>query len=75
MEIYNEAAYDLLDPARQAGPLEELPRVTILEDESGVCHTRGLSVYRANSEEEALNLVCHPHVFVHVSAVQRNTAS
>ena len=32
-------------------------RVTMLEDEDGNCHLRNLSMHRANSEEEALNLL------------------
>ena len=34
-----------------------LPRVTLLEDEAGAVHLRGLSVHGAASEEEALNLL------------------
>jgi kinesin family member 6/9 len=66
LEIYNEAAYDLLHPQRGGTGLEDLPHVTVLEDAQGNCHARGLSMHRADSEEEALNLVprisCHEQV-------------
>ena len=61
LEIYNEAGYDLLDPQHdQMGTkmsLEELPKVTMLEDDDGNVHLRGLSMHLANSEEDALNLL------------------
>ena len=57
LEIYNDVGYDLLDPAREARALEELPTVAALEDEDGRVHLRRLSRHRAASEEEALNLV------------------
>ena len=65
LEIYNEAGYDLLDPAREARMLEDLPRVHVMEDEAGAIHVRDLSMHRAATEEEALNLVwgrCYQHV-------------
>ena len=59
VEIYNEAGYDLLDPAREGtvASLADLPRVGVLEDDDGRLHMRNLSLHRAGSEEEALNLV------------------
>jgi kinesin family protein 6/9 len=57
LEIYNEAGYDLLDPDREARVLEDLPRVHVMEDEAGRIHMRNLSMHRAATEEEALNLV------------------
>lgn len=57
MEIYNEVGYDLLAPAGEVRELEDLPRVAVREDEAGSVHLGHLSVHRANSEEEALNLV------------------
>ena len=61
LEIYNESGYDLLDPQHdQMGTkmtLEELPKVTMLEDDDGNVHLRGLSMHLANSEEDALNLL------------------
>ena len=47
----------------QATPLSEpltptpSPQVTLLEDEDGYIHLRNLSMHRANSEEDALNLL------------------
>ena len=46
MEIYNEVAYDLLDPSREVKDLDDLPRVVIMEDEDGKYHLRNLSVHR-----------------------------
>jgi kinesin family member 6/9 len=57
MEIYNETAYDLLDPSHETKQLEDLPRVSFMEDDDGNVHLRGLSMHVANNEEEALNLL------------------
>ncbi len=57
LEIYNEAGYDLLDPGREVAKLEDLPRVSVLEDDEGTVHLRNLSVHRSANEEEALTLV------------------
>ena len=58
MEIYNEAAFDLLATARdQVRSLEDLQRVHMLEDADAHMHLRNLSVHRADTEEAALNLV------------------
>jgi kinesin family protein 6/9 len=57
LEIYNESGYDLLDPSQESKALEELPRVSLMEDEDGNVHLRGLSMHMASSEEEALNLL------------------
>ena len=57
MEIYNEVGYDLLAPAGEVRELEDLPHVAVREDEAGAVHLGHLSVHRASSEEEALNLV------------------
>ena len=35
MEIYNETAYDLLDPSQETKQLEDLPRVNFMEDDDG----------------------------------------
>ena len=32
-------------------------KVSMLEDEDGNCHLKNLSMHRANTEEEALNLL------------------
>ncbi len=58
VEIYNEVAYDLLNATRDAvHSLEDLQRVTLLEDGDAVVHARNLSLHRAATEQEALNLV------------------
>ena len=61
LEIYNEAGYDLLDPSHETKGLDDLPRVSLLEDSDGKIHLKNLSSQLARDEEEALNLLCaHP---------------
>ncbi|XP_031203661.1 kinesin-like protein KIF6 [Mastomys coucha] len=57
LEIYNECGYDLLDPRHEASKLEDLPKVTILEDPDQNIHLKNLSLHQATTEEEALNLL------------------
>ncbi|XP_056674154.1 kinesin-like protein KIF6 isoform X4 [Monodelphis domestica] len=57
LEIYNECGYDLLDPRHEASSLEDLPKVTILEDPDQNIHLKNLSLQQAATEEEALNLL------------------
>jgi kinesin family member 6/9 len=37
LELYNETGYDLLDPSHETKALEDLPKVSMLEDEHGEC--------------------------------------
>ncbi|KAM6280655.1 kinesin-like protein KIF6 isoform 2-T2 [Porphyrio hochstetteri] len=57
LEIYNECGYDLLDPRNKPSRLEDLPKVTIMEDPDQNIHLKNLSLQQATSEEEALNLL------------------
>ncbi|XP_015280992.1 PREDICTED: kinesin-like protein KIF6 [Gekko japonicus] len=57
LEIYNECGYDLLDPRHEASRLEDLPKVTIMEDPDQNIHLKHLSLHQAINEEEALNLL------------------
>ncbi|KAM4692828.1 kinesin-like protein KIF6 [Discoglossus pictus] len=57
LEIYNECGFDLLDPRHEASKLEDLPKVTIMEDPDQNIHLKNLSLQQANNEEEALNLL------------------
>ncbi|XP_018610608.2 kinesin-like protein KIF6 isoform X1 [Scleropages formosus] len=57
LEIYNEVGYDLLDPRHEAPRLEDLPKVSIMEDNDQNIHLRNLSLQQSASEEEALNLL------------------
>uniref|UniRef100_A0A8C8RH54 Kinesin-like protein n=1 Tax=Pelusios castaneus TaxID=367368 RepID=A0A8C8RH54_9SAUR len=57
LEIYNECGYDLLDPRHEASKLEDLPKVTIMEDPDQNIHLKNLSLQQATNEEEALNLL------------------
>lgn len=57
LELYNETGYDLLDPSHETKALEDMPKVTLLEDEHGNFHFKNLSLHCANSEEEALELL------------------
>lgn len=57
LEIYNECGYDLLDPKHDAAKLEDLPKVTLMEDTDQNIHLKNLSIHPGNTEEEALNLL------------------
>jgi kinesin family protein 6/9 len=57
LEIYNDCGYDLLDVTHETKSIEDLPKVTMLEDEFGNFHFKNLSHHPADSEEEALNLL------------------
>lgn len=57
LEIYMEQGYDLLDPSHETKKLEDLPKVTMLEDEHGNFHLKNLSMHVADTEEDALNLL------------------
>ncbi|CAM4537606.1 unnamed protein product [Lepidochelys olivacea] len=57
LEIYNECGYDLLNPRHEASRLEDLPKVTIMEDPDQNIHLKNLSLQQATNEEEALNLL------------------
>eukprot|EP00899_Mesostigma_viride_P007228 jgi/Mesvir1/16506/Mv10060-RA.1 len=75
LEIYNEQGYDLLDPDHETKTLEELPRVTLQEDEENRIHLRNLSAHQATNEEEALNLLFLGDTCRAVSATPMNMAS
>ena len=55
MEIYNENGYDLLDENREATTLQDLPKVSIMEDENGAFQLRNLKIKPCRSEEDAMN--------------------
>eukprot|EP00833_Pecoramyces_ruminatium_P013722 jgi/Orpsp1_1/1187754/evm.model.d7180000059928.1 len=57
LEIYNENGYDLLDSSREAKKLEDLPKVSLMEDDENRIHIRNLASIPAVNEEEALNLL------------------
>uniref|UniRef100_A0A663LLN8 Kinesin-like protein n=1 Tax=Athene cunicularia TaxID=194338 RepID=A0A663LLN8_ATHCN len=57
LEIYNECGYDLLDSRHEASRLEDLTKVTIMEDPDQNIHLKNLSLQQATNEEEALNLL------------------
>lgn len=55
LELYNENGYDLLDPLHDIKQLEDLTKVTVLEDQSGGIKIRNLSTVNISNEEEAIN--------------------
>lgn len=57
LEIYNEQGYDLLDPSHESKALEDLNKVSMLEDEFGNFHLKNLTMHPADTEEDALNLL------------------
>ncbi|GLE04744.1 hypothetical protein PINS_up013723 [Pythium insidiosum] len=78
LEIYNNQGYDLLDPQHDAAKtksLEDLPKVSMLEDEDGNCHLRNLSMHLVHSEEDALNLLFLGDTNRAVSETPMNLAS
>ncbi|KAG7197314.1 hypothetical protein KM043_018432 [Ampulex compressa] len=61
LEIYNENGYDLLDRKQrhEFAPtrLEDLPRVTIQEDEIGRLHLKNLTFHCVGNEQDAFELL------------------
>ena len=60
LEIYNQSGYDLLmesNHSSAASSFDEIPKVTMMEDEFGHFHFKHLSVRPVSSEEDALNLL------------------
>ncbi|XP_043467056.1 kinesin heavy chain-like [Leptopilina heterotoma] len=60
LEIYNENGYDLLNRKQEwslATKIEDLPRVTIQEDETGTLHLKNLSFWPVTNEKDALDLL------------------
>lgn len=57
LEIYNESGFDLLAAKREAKKFEDLPKVSLLEDEDNNIHLKNLSVHQANSAEEGIDLL------------------
>ncbi|XP_035739523.1 kinesin-like protein KIF6 [Vespa mandarinia] len=63
LEIYNEYGYDLLDrkqqqqqQVQQTMRLEDLPRISIQEDEKGILHLKNLTFHNVKSEDQAMDL-------------------
>jgi len=57
LEIYNQSGYDLLMENNHNSNADEVPKVTMLEDEDGNFHFKNLSMHMVSSEEDALNLL------------------
>ena len=55
MELYNENGFDLLNPTHDMKQLEDLEKVTVLEDQNGGIKIRNLSTVSVANEEEAIN--------------------
>jgi kinesin family member 6/9 len=68
MEIYNHTAFDLLDPSREIKELADLPPVTILEDDDGKYHMRGLSLNRWPTENGHCTTVSHQSCLLSIPA-------
>eukprot|EP00906_Rhabdomonas_costata_P011935 RCo016986 len=56
LQIYNEKGSDLLNRGKDSSSLEELPKVTVMEDADETI-LKGLEMHVANSVEDALNLL------------------
>ncbi|XP_072386507.1 kinesin-like protein KIF6 [Diabrotica undecimpunctata] len=59
LEIYNETGYDLLGTKQSntTKTIDELPRVSLLEDKNGDAHIRNLNVFPVSTEQEAMRLL------------------
>ncbi|XP_058604704.1 kinesin-like protein KIF6 isoform X3 [Onychostoma macrolepis] len=57
LEIYNETGYDLLNPQHETSLMEDLQKVTIMEDPDQNIHLKSLSLQQSANEEEALDLL------------------
>lgn len=75
LEIYQNQGYDLLDSAQDTSSMEDLPRVSLMEDEDGRFHLRNLSAHRASTEEDALNLLFMGDTNRMISETPMNMAS
>ena len=75
LEIYNEQGFDLLDPSHDSKCLEDLPKVSMLEDAFGNYHLKNLSMHTADNEETALNLLFTGDTNRAISETSMNLAS
>ena len=57
IEIYGNSGYDLLDENHTTKKLEDLPPVIPRETENEEIILSGLSVHKAQTEEDAINLL------------------
>lgn len=73
LEIYNQSGYDLL--TNNISSFEDIPKVTMLEDEFGYFHFKNLSVHPVASEEDALNLLFRGDTNRAVAATEMNQNS
>lgn len=46
-----------MDPSHETKALEDLPKISLLEDEHGNFHLKNLSMHAVESEGDALNLL------------------
>jgi len=75
LEIYNEAAYDILDKSKGSKTLEQWSKVTIQDDEMGEAQMTNLRVFECVSEEQALSLLFLGNSNRITSATKMNLAS
>ena len=76
LEIYNEAGYDLLaNTANLKKPIEQWPRVEVLEDAEGRMHLRNLTKHQVTSVDQALDLFVIGNSNRMVSSTPMNEAS
>jgi kinesin family protein 6/9 len=74
LEIYNQSGYDLLTDNTVA-TIQDIPKVTMLEDEFGYFNFKNLSIHPVASEEEALNLLFQGDTNRAVAATEMNQNS
>eukprot|EP01016_Furgasonia_blochmanni_P018370 TRINITY_DN20886_c0_g1_i1.p1 TRINITY_DN20886_c0_g1~~TRINITY_DN20886_c0_g1_i1.p1 ORF type:complete len:328 (+),score=82.67 TRINITY_DN20886_c0_g1_i1:64-1047(+) len=75
LEIYNDDGYDLLDENHTTKNLSDLPKVQPRETANGQIILNGLSMHKAQNEEDALNLLFIGDTNRVVSETPKNDAS
>ncbi|KAL0252122.1 hypothetical protein GEMRC1_001334 [Eukaryota sp. GEM-RC1] len=75
LELYNERAYDLLNPDRQSDRLEDLSKVNIREDDNGRIVVPDLTRRVVNNLEDALDVLWEGDIVRVISSTPMNEAS
>ncbi|KAL0216612.1 hypothetical protein P9112_008796 [Eukaryota sp. TZLM1-RC] len=75
LELYNEKGYDLLNPDRHSHQLEDLPKVSIMEDQNGNVTIPGLTKRVVSSLDEALDILWEGDTVRVIASTPMNDAS
>ncbi len=75
--------YDLLDPSHETKALEDLPKITLLEDEHGNFHLKNLSMHQVTYMHAYIHTLyilyihytyIHIHTYTHTYNIQYRNA-